>query len=392
MADDELQSLESIMELLDSADQKKPAGRTDPAPLRLNRHRDEGSADDDPTSLGDLLSAIEQNSDLGHRRQNGTRRPAGGAERSARNASPSSGDDASDPMLEFERILADLASSDTQAYRSDKPAPLFWDEDAINKEYGESGRFAKNLGPKLLFEEGPRASAHSAGRLTGDQDKVSAIAARIQRISRDSKQKGGQGAAGPAHARRQQKLDQELEHNLLSRLASCRSVPVLSNFVYTDLLSRKITVAKGMASARPSATVFAEVMRKARELQAPSVAYYVYKHCCTRLGLVDRLRVLNHEVYAEILATAWQGPRDISMVFLIMQNIVAAGTLGGRSLERQIDQIASDLRATYNMPAAAENILALKAKITPDAGASDSRLHQIGSPSRSEQRPFSTSF
>ncbi|KAJ2710385.1 hypothetical protein H4R19_003771 [Coemansia spiralis] len=385
MADEDLQSLESILALLDSTDKGKPEGAASGPPLRLNRHRDDGSAGDQSTSMDDLFSAIDQNSKLG-------RRPDGGAGRPTHRASEPSSDDSGDPMLEFERILADLASSDTKAYKPDKPAPLFWDEDAIDKEYGESGRFAKSLGPKLLFESGPHASAHSGGRLTGDQDKISAIAARVQRISRDAKRRGDKATATPGHARAQQKQDRDLEHNLLSKLASCRSVPQLSDFVFNDLISRGAIEAKGMATARPSAAVYAEVMRMAREMQVPSVAYFVYKNCHTHMWLADRLRVLNHEVYAELLATAWQGQRDISMVFLVMQNIVAAGTISSRSLDRQIDQIATDLRMTYNMPAAADNILALKAKITPESGVGNAHVHQARDPGRSEQRPFSTTY
>ncbi|KAJ1727594.1 hypothetical protein LPJ61_004488 [Coemansia biformis] len=394
--DEDLRSLESILELLDSPDEARPAKSVDGTPpLRQSRRRHEPAGDDGrgadgpDTTMDDLFSAIDENRRFGGRPQKGGGRRAGSAGdwRKGPDAPDSGGGD-TDPMLEFERILADLAKNDTKAYTPDKPAPLFWDEDTIDGEFGSGGRFANKLSPRMLFESGPRASAYSAGRLVGDPDKVSDIAARLRRISRDTNQHDGRSGRGAGYVQGQQRQNRELEQNLLSRLALCRSVPALSSFVFADLISRSATVAKGMAAAQPSSAVYAEVIRKARELQAPSIALYVFNYCCTRMRLADRLRVLNHEVCSELLATAWHGQRDISLVFLVMQNTVATGISSGRGLDRQIDQIAADLRMSYNMPEAASNVLSLKSKIMASVSSGTSIPHSSSQARRGTPPPW----
>ncbi|KAJ2776553.1 hypothetical protein H4R18_005615 [Coemansia javaensis] len=358
--DDDVQSLESILALLDQQESESSAAASSPPKQPQPQGGKEpwgGAADGQDPHLADIMAAIDQNRSLGGE---------------SSSAQQDAGEAADDPMREFERILADLASSDTRAYKREKPAPLFWDEDAIDKEYGSKDSFLKNLGPGMLFRSGPRASAYSAGRLVGDSDRVSAIAARVQRISQGAKKRGGSKAAGAEDTRggqRQAKLDRDLEQNQLSKLAYCRSVPVLLGFVFSDLVSRSTTLDKSMAAARPSPAVYAEVIRKARELGAPSIGYFVYNYCRTRMRLANRLRVLNHEVCSEMLAAAWEGQRDISTVFLVIQDVVAMGVSGGQDMDRQISQIAAELRMVYNMPAAADSVLALQAKISPAPGA-----------------------
>ncbi|KAJ2856245.1 hypothetical protein J3B02_001715 [Coemansia erecta] len=88
-----------------------------------------------------------------------------------------------DPMDEFEKILKDLADEDTEVFRSDNPAPFFWDK-AASKSLSTKGKGSKddyldNLNPDTLFEDGPRASAFSAEKLAGDPNRISKIAARI---------------------------------------------------------------------------------------------------------------------------------------------------------------------------------------------------------------------
>ncbi|KAJ2420613.1 hypothetical protein IWW41_005759 [Coemansia sp. RSA 2522] len=82
------------------------------------------------------------------------------------------------------------------------------------------------------------------------------------------------------------------------------------------------------------------------------------------MRLADRLRVLNYEMYSELLTTAWRCNSDISAVLLIMQDVIAMGVIGRRDMERQIDQIIVELRKVYKMPNIADLVLSLKDKIT----------------------------
>ncbi|PIA16335.1 hypothetical protein COEREDRAFT_97513 [Coemansia reversa NRRL 1564] len=335
--DDAVRSLESIFDLLDFPEKGSSTMTGSRQPPREGHSRDnramdwDRNADSNNVSFDDLLSTISQSGNRGSERSkkpskarfdNYTKKSddgldamfsamdedgfRGSSERRQRSPSNQSGDP-EDPMQEFERILADMADNETQAYKQSRPAPLFWDEDAINKEHGSTSSFIADLGPKSLFERGPRASAFSAGKLQGDENTISEVAARVQRISRkaqkskERKQSHEDGVT--AESREQSKADRKLERIQLSKLTSCRSVVTLSEFVINDLFSRKASAAKGLQKARPSSAVYTEVVKMAREYNAPSLALYVYNHCCTRLGLADRLRVLDGAMYSELLAT-----------------------------------------------------------------------------------------
>ncbi|KAJ2800923.1 hypothetical protein H4R20_003874 [Coemansia guatemalensis] len=395
--DDAVRSLESIFDLLDFPEKSSSAMSGSRQPPRERNSRDKKNvnwsrnADSEDVSFDDLLSTISQSGSRDGERNKQTPKARFDSyieksndglddmflsmdEESFRGSSgkrqripPSHNADPEDPMQEFERILADMADNETKAYKQSRPAPLFWDEDAINKEHGGTSSFIADLGPKSLFERGPRASAFSAGKLQGDENTISEIAARVQRISRKAQKSKDQrqsleGGVN-AESREQSKADRKLERNQLSKLTSCRSVVTLSEFVINDLFSRKASATKGLQKARPSAAVYTEVVKIAREYNAPSIALYVYNHCCTRLGLADRLRVLDGAMYSELLATVWQQQRDISTVLLLIRDIVMMGVSGGRELERQIGMISVDLRKDYNMEDIANHVLALKKKI-----------------------------
>ncbi|KAJ2078592.1 hypothetical protein H4R24_004370 [Coemansia sp. RSA 988] len=395
--DDAVRSLESIFDLLDFPGKNSPTTTGSRQSSREKHLRDKKSVDwsrntdSDDVSFDDLLSTISQSDNRDGERNKKTPKPRfknytekstdglddmfmamdqenfRGPSRRPQHNPPNHSDDPEDPMQEFERILADMADNETKAYKQSRPAPLFWDEDAINKEHGSTSSFIADLGPKSLFERGPHASAFSAGKLQGDENTISEIAARVQRISRQAQKtkphrqifEGGVNA----ESREQSKVDRKLEQNQLSKLTSCRSVVSLSEFVISDLFSRKASATKGLQKARPSATVFTEVVKMAREYNVPSIALYVYNHCCTHLGLADRLRVLDGAMYSELLATVWQQQRDISTVLLLIRDIVMMGVSGGRELERQIGMISVDLRKDYNMVDISNHVLALKKKI-----------------------------
>ncbi|KAJ1900745.1 hypothetical protein LPJ66_001257 [Kickxella alabastrina] len=279
----------------------------------------------------------------------------------------------SDPMDEFERILSDLAAEDTQVYRSDRPAPLFWDENSGSKGSGRGrdgdAAFLKELTPESLFGEGPRTSAYSAGKLQSDPNKISSLAARIKedtRITRisnkgDSNLKSRQRLPGEKDRRR----DREIEQNQLGQLSQCRSVTALSGFVYGELLFSNRSTPKNVPVPRPSPLVFAEAIRVSRELREPQIAFFIYNYCRTHMNLADKLQILDQVVYEELLMTAWSSLRDISAVTFILQDAIAMGVLGNARLDRQIDQIIVELDKLYNMPELAERLSVLKSKISP---------------------------
>ncbi|KAJ2846612.1 hypothetical protein IWW36_004269 [Coemansia brasiliensis] len=273
-----------------------------------------------------------------------------------------------DVMNEFERILADMAGSDTEAYKSAKPAPLFWSESEINKSRSSEPSFLDKLSPESLFKGGLRSSAFSAGKLVGDPNQISTLAKRVQELSRLQKKKATKSKpsqeANNLVAGNSLEDDQRLERAQLGALATCFSVPDLSKFVFNDLISRRASIRKGLIQARPSPVVYAEVIRISRELKAPSIGLYLYDYCRTRMKLYDRLRVLNSQVYSELLTLVWRCKRDISAVLLIMQDIIAMGIIGGRDMERQIDQIVVELTKMYNMPNIADLVGSLRKKIT----------------------------
>ncbi|KAJ2499128.1 hypothetical protein GGH96_003788 [Coemansia sp. RSA 1972] len=393
--DEAIDSLESIFDMVDSLDKAKPAIPSLKSQLSTpNSSNAEDQTDSSQTlNFDDLFSAISQNRNINQTTQSTTPKIprfepttepkdydetsiddmfldmdnefAAKSSTSKSHISKYGGSD--DPMQEFERILADMAGSDTKAYQATKPAPLFWNEDEIKKSEGSRNGFLDDLSPQSLFEGGYRASAFSAGRLVGDTTQISSLALRIQRISEDTRHKESRSDA--KHRRKQDlskasKMDQDLERNLLSALGFCRSVPQLSKFVFMTLLSPKSNANKGMHDARPSPVVYAEVVRISRELKAPSIGMFLYNHCRTGMRLADRLRVLNYEMYSELLTTAWRCNSDISAVLLIMQDVIAMGVIGRRDMERQTDQIIVELRKVYKMPNIADLVLSLKDKIT----------------------------
>ncbi|KAJ2658295.1 hypothetical protein IW148_004765 [Coemansia sp. RSA 1199] len=396
--DEAIDSLESIFDMVDSLDKAKsdniPSLKSQIS--KPNPSNPEDQTDSSQTlNFDDLFSAISQNRNINQTTQSTTPKiprfePTSEPkdydngetsiddmfldmdEEYAKSSSSKShiskgygGSD--DPMQEFERILADMAGSDTKAYKAIKPAPLFWNEDEIKKSEGSRNGFLDDLSPQSLFEGGYKASAFSAGRLVGDTTQISSLALRIQRISEDTRHKESRSDA--KHRRKQDltkasKMDQDLERNLLSALGFCRSVPQLSKFVFMTLLSPRSNAIKGLPDARPSPVVYAEVVRISRELKAPSIGMFLYNHCRTGMRLADRLRVLNYEMYSELLTTAWRCNSDISAVLLIMQDVIAMGVIGRRDMERQIDQIIVELRKVYKMPNIADLVLSLKDKIT----------------------------
>ncbi|KAJ1792863.1 hypothetical protein LPJ67_001436 [Coemansia sp. RSA 1938] len=393
--DEAIDSLESIFEMVDSKDKAKPAIPSLKSQLSTpNSSNAEDTTDSSQTlNFDDLFSAISQNRSINQTTQSTTPKiPRFEPTTKPKDYDETSIDDmfldtdnefaaksstgkshisqyggSDDPMQEFERILADMAGSDTKAYQATKPAPLFWNEDEIKKSEGSRNGFLDDLSPQSLFEGGYKASAFSAGRLVGDTTQISSLALRIQRISEDTRHKESRSDA--KHKRKQDltkasKMDQDLERNLLSALGFCRSVPQLSKFVFMTLLSPKSNANKGMHDARPSPVVYAEVVRISRELKAPSIGMFLYNHCRTGMRLADRLRVLNYEMYSELLTTAWRCNSDISAVLLIMQDVIAMGVIGRRDMERQIDQIIVELRKVYKMPNIADLVLSLKDKIT----------------------------
>ncbi|KAJ2162691.1 choline-phosphate cytidylyltransferase [Coemansia sp. RSA 552] len=274
--------------------------------------------------------------------------------------------DSVDPMQEFERILEDMAGSGTKAYTS-KPQPLFWDEKGINQG-GEASTFLEELNPQSLFGSGPRASAFSAGTLRGDPNMISSLAARVQRINKTQAPNSPSAEHESCDAKGLSKLDQELERKQLSKLTTCHSVPALSSFMINDLLSLRSTVLKDKTRARPSPRVYAEAIRMAREMGAPSIGLYLYNHCYTRMKLRDRLLVLNHDVYAELLASAWDAQKDISAVLHLMQDLVGLGVVGNRELERRIDKIIVELHMAHGMHSISGHVERLKEKMSFQTG------------------------
>ncbi|KAJ2309730.1 hypothetical protein IWW52_005608 [Coemansia sp. RSA 2704] len=398
-SDEDMQSLESLFDMFDSADNARPdsTAKTPPLKDQVSSKAHDRTSDSADINFDDLLSVISQNRSIDRDAPNSaistkvprfkpakarkldlddddleiddlsaTDEPIQQKNAAFNRRAPANHNQRDDPMQEFERILADMAGSGTEAYKASKPAPLFWDEKDVSQSQGKDASFLDELNPQSLFENEHRISAYSAGKLVGDPSQISQLAKRVQQLSQKA-QEHDHGPE-PIQGRRQRttdpaKLDRELEQNQLSALTSCRSVPALSKFVFMDLLSRKASATKGLATARPSPTVYAETVRRARELKAPSIGFYLYGHCRTRMGLADRLRVLNHEMYSELLITAWRSKSDISAVLLIIQDVIAMGVVGRLDMERQIDQIAVELRKVFNMPNIADLVLSLKSKI-----------------------------
>ncbi|KAJ2742514.1 hypothetical protein GGI20_004425 [Coemansia sp. BCRC 34301] len=322
-----------------------------------------GGSDEDP-DLADLLSAIDKNP----ANHGSSERPAASGNKSQRGKA--------DPMAEFERILSDLAANDTEVYKRNRPAPLFWNEggdseSGQNMANGRRAKFIDDLEPESLFEAGPRSSAFSAGSLKSDPRRISGTASRVLKLSADAKRAQACQTAQPhtgswageeepgMTGRRQTRREMDIEQAQLSRLSQCHSVAVLSSIIYSQLIS-----AKASPGARPSPLVFTEAIRVARELQSPRTAYFVYNYCRTRLSLMDKLNVLNAAFYEELLATAWVSLRDISAVVSIIQDAVSLGVICDDRLDAQISLIIIELHKIYDLPGTANQIAELKSKLS----------------------------
>ncbi|KAJ2235244.1 hypothetical protein IWW45_002775 [Coemansia sp. RSA 485] len=326
---------------------------------------------DNDIDMQDLFKAIDRNKHMdrssaptNNKRQNGSQ-------------------NSTDPMDEFEKILSDLAADDAEVFRSDNPAPLFWDKAAGKspppRAKGSGSGYLDNLGPETLFETGPLASSFSAGTLTGNPKRISKIAARIvedakltQHVNEQREPKNQDAAL----SKREKQNIKERELNQLGKLSQCRSITSLSTFVYEELLPKTKNIKSGFTT-RPSPVVFADAIRTARELRAPQIALFIYNFCRTRMELVDRLQVLDSSLYEELLATTWNSQRDISGVVFLLQDAIAMGVVGSPQLERQVDQIVAELRKLYNMDNFADQISALKNKISPRRSIEDPFAHKM---------------
>ncbi|KAJ2484018.1 hypothetical protein EV174_002772 [Coemansia sp. RSA 2320] len=321
-------------------------------------------ADNGGEDLGftELLLALDNNSNAAS-----SHRSVRQAESLGRKIERSKGD----PMAEFERILSDLAAKDTQVYKRNRPAPLFWDEGGSSgMERGPRSKFIDDLEPESLFKSGPRSSAFSAGTLTSDPRRISETAARIQRLSAETKlarehqtvwpHSDAKNRAATPMGKHRTRQDIDLEQSQLSRLSQCQTVAALSSFLYGQLLS---TIKP--SETRPSPLVYTETIRVARELQSPRIAYFIYRHCRTRLPLQDKLNVLDAAFYEELLVTAWTSLRDISAVVSIIHDAIALGVVSDNKMDAQIDLIVVELHKIYGMPAVAEQVAALKDKLSP---------------------------
>ncbi|KAJ1723157.1 hypothetical protein LPJ53_002469 [Coemansia erecta] len=372
---DGLSSLDDIFKMLDLPDFDSSTSISS----KLNTNSDtskDGIDGNSSKGIDDLFMAMDKNKSM-----HGTKA----------DSKPSD----SDPMSEFERILADLADNDTEVFNRGHRAPLFWDsESRKNPKYNRPSKdddgeddFLKELTPESLFKKGPRASAFSAGKLESDPQNISSMAARIMESTKLAKNKSDhqQSQQQPLkRAKISMKRDppgfKEMEQNQLGKLSMCRSVTALSTFVYEDLLSHKRPTRGESAPPRPSPLVYADAIRVARELREPQIALFIYNFCHTHMNLTDRLRILDSPVYEELLATTWNSMRDISAVMRILQDAIAMGVVANSQLERQIDQIIIELQKLYHMQDIANQLIALKRKIMPKSlkdGSTDAQLQRF---------------
>ncbi|KAJ1936443.1 hypothetical protein FBU59_005050, partial [Linderina macrospora] len=322
-------SLDSLFDMLDLPE-------TPQAPPRISRTTEPAN---DEFDLDDIFKLIDSNKATTEKSAENQSRAPPKSERS-----PQQSDHAYDPMAEFERILSDLASNDTEVYKRERPAPRFWDETSGQLSRSQDSKINKALDPEGLFKEGPLASMFSARKLTSNPKSISPLAKRIQRADRIAKERGllkpagttGQTSMGATDTMAVESgKEGEAEHILLARLAQCQTVTSLAAVV-TELLASQGTAEP---VARPSAAVIAEAIKMSREMQASPMAYYIYNQCRAQMSLVDKLRVLDSCVFEEMLLTAWAARRDISTVMLVMQDLVAMGVTGQDGLRRQVDAI-----------------------------------------------------
>ncbi|KAJ2788289.1 hypothetical protein GGI15_000094 [Coemansia interrupta] len=373
---DGLSSLDDIFKMLDLPDFDHSTSISS----KLNRDSDisnEGVGSDSDKGIEGLFKAMDKNRSM-----------HSGSKADSKSSN-------SDPMSEFERILADLADNDTEVFNRGHRAPLFWDsENRKNPKYNRPSKnnnnededdFLKELTPESLFKQGPRASAFSAGKLKSDPQNISSMAARIMENTKLVKNKNDHQPQQPLkQSKISMKRDppgfKEMEQNQLGKLSMCRSVTALSTFVYEDLLSLKRPAKGGSAPPLPSPLVYADAIRVARELREPQIALFIYNFCHTHMNLTDRLRILDSPVYEELLATTWNSMRDISAVMRILQDAIAMGVVANSQLERQIDQIIIEVQKLYHMQDIANQLIVLKRKIMPKKysdGSTDAQLQRF---------------
>ncbi|KAJ1963345.1 hypothetical protein GGI12_002113 [Dipsacomyces acuminosporus] len=355
---DDVLELDSVFDMLQLPG-NRASGTADGQALsdKLSSSRSNGMYQEEDVSLDDIFSMFDEN----------TKRKPDQTERSPSTLPAAR---SHDPMEAFERILSDLAAENAQVYKKERPAPRFWDEDGGQTSPQQDRRFKKALDPEQLFKKGPRVSAFSAGKLASDPSRISSLAARIQK---ETAAAGGEGALGMQSKPRMNR-DKEAEQIQLSRLAQCQSLPALTKLAGSILLARRSADQHQSAepAVRPSPLVAAQMIKLAREFQAPYFAYYIYNHCRTELDLADKLRVLDSPVYEELLVTAWSSKRDISAVIFILRDLIAVGVTASGGLARQIDKIITDLHKEHSLPKVAAKITALKNKIELDVASAAS--------------------
>ncbi|KAJ2662681.1 hypothetical protein IWW48_001739 [Coemansia sp. RSA 1200] len=304
--------------------------------------------------------------------------------KNARNNSGSHADD-SNVMDEFERILSDMATKKEKVYKdgSQRPPPLFMQNMGID---GSGQKFLSELGPDTLFQRGPRASAYSANRLAGDMTMASPMAIRMSKLTAsdgvlapentaannnsNSRSNAIQTKRGPTrtasmHARLSRR-DSELEQALLGRLANCTSVVRLSSFVYDEVERNSSANIRGIRIALSSPAVFAELIRKSRELGAPLIGLYAYRHCHATMDIANKTRVLSPDVYEELLMTTWGAMRDSLAAASVLRDAIVVGTVPNPSLLRCIDRLVLELRTSYNMGSVALQFEKLRKDLVSD--------------------------
>lgn len=366
--DDKEMDLDSIFEMLDLS--PKSNNHT----LSLTKEAPVKDKTEEEVDMDDLFAAIDSNSSM----KSDSGKPESTTATTPSSNIASKGDDS---IAELEKILADFAAEETKVYEKNRPAPRFWKTDDKKMD-----AFLRELDPESLFKPGPHSSAFSPRKLVGDKTQISKLAARIheqnkklERIQsnqdRDSQAPSIASTSSSYKAQFKERSksgllaskDLELEQNQLSQLSHCQSITALSAFVYKELLTTSSYSDKGMGGARPGQLVYAETMRLARELQAPYIAYSLYRHCHTHMSISDKLLVLGPTFYEELLTTAWNSLQDISAVVSVIQDIIGMGVIANRRLSSQIDKIVVDLNRTYNMPALSKQLLELSQKVSTSA-------------------------
>ncbi|KAJ1726982.1 hypothetical protein LPJ72_006139 [Coemansia sp. Benny D160-2] len=340
----------------------------------------------------DIFSDWPNEEDEWSSSNNSGNRKSGGKDTTKDNGGGRAGE--SNVMDEFERILSDMATKKEKVYKggSQRPPPLFMQNMGIDRS---GQKFLSELGPDTLFQRGPRASAYSANRLAGDMAMASPMAIRMSRLTasdgvlapenttadnnnnnnnnrnsssdRTTAMPTRRGPTRPAsmHARLSRR-DSELEQALLGRLANCTSVVRLSSFVYDEIERNASASMRGIQIALASPAVFAELIRRSRELGAPLVGLYAYRHCHATMDIANKTRVLSPDVYEELLITTWGAMRDSLAAASVLRDAIAVGTVPNPSLLRCIDRLVLELHSSYNMDSVARQFEKLRKDLVSD--------------------------